>query len=185
MDRSKHQTLTDLAHLLSRWNAIGDQIAALIGRPAQPGHIAEFVASLIFDIRLASSAAHKGADGTFTSGPLSGASVNVKWSGKHEKLLNLVTTDPPDYYLVLTGQTAPAISSRGRTRPWRIDHVFIFQTLDLHKVLEDRGIRMGEATSVISRLWQAAEVFPTQESALLILNDEQRGLLSLFGPAGG
>jgi len=184
MDRSKYQTLTDLAGLLSRWNSIGDQIAALIGRPAQPGHIAEFVASLIFDIRLASSATHKGSDGTFAGGSLCGASVNVKWSGKHEKLLNLVTADPPDYYLVLTGQSAPAVSSRGRTRPWQIDHVFIFQAIGLHNVLEDRGVRMGEATSVISRLWQAAEVFPTQASALLILNDVQRRLLSLFTPAG-
>ena len=52
--------LESLAALLRQWNAIGDQIARLIGRPASFGHIGEFVAATIFDIQLLESASQKG-----------------------------------------------------------------------------------------------------------------------------
>jgi hypothetical protein len=48
--------LPELSALLQEYNAIGDKIAAVTGRPAQIGHTGEYIASLIFDIRLEHSA---------------------------------------------------------------------------------------------------------------------------------
>ncbi len=36
-----------------------------------------------------------------------------------------------DFYLVLTGPHAAAVSTRSSTRPWRIDAVYLFHTADL------------------------------------------------------
>ena len=64
--------LARLASLIRRRNLVDGEIAATIGRPAHLGHIGEFVAAAIFDIKLLESATHKGADGHFTRGPLAG-----------------------------------------------------------------------------------------------------------------
>jgi hypothetical protein len=89
------------------------------------GHLGEWLASRIFDIQLEESAATQGYDGRFRTGPLVGRTVNVKWYMKRTGLLD--TTDYPklDYYLVLTGPPAPAGSSRGLTRPWCVQGVFL------------------------------------------------------------
>ena len=55
--------LLRLAGLLSARNLIDSQIAHLIRRPALPGHIGEFVASVVFDIELPTSATQSGHDG--------------------------------------------------------------------------------------------------------------------------
>ena len=48
-----------LGELLRAREAIYREIATLIGRPAQIGHVGEFIAAAILDIELEDSAAHK------------------------------------------------------------------------------------------------------------------------------
>jgi hypothetical protein len=89
--------LARLAQLLKQRNLVDKEIAAIIGRPALSGHIGEFLAARIFDIDLEHSASTKGLDGRFSKGPLTGKSVDVKYVGKQEGLLDLSPTFPVDY----------------------------------------------------------------------------------------
>jgi len=172
--------LRQLAELVVARNKIAADIAVLIGRPAQLGHVGEYIAAQVFEIALESSAAHKGSDGRFLRGPLAGRSVNVKWSTKHDGLLDINPEALPDYYLALRGPKSGAVSSRGATHPWIITSVFVFDAQKLVEQLRERGIKPGIATSVAQLFWQAAEIYPTQHSQALILSDEQRALLALF-----
>ena len=100
-----------LAELLRRRNEIDGEIARLIGRPAERGHIGEFIAAHLFGLRLADSATNRALDGWFTTGPLAGRSVNVKFYGRHEGILDMTERGTVDYYLVLTGVKSAAGSS--------------------------------------------------------------------------
>ena len=80
--------LERLADLIKKRNAIAADITDIIGRPAQFGHVGEYIASVIFNIELEESASHKGTDGYFTDGPLSRGSVNIKWTTKHDNQMN-------------------------------------------------------------------------------------------------
>src|SRR5438034_11762927 len=95
--------LKRLAELIGRRNEIEVQIAKIIERPAQIGHLGEFIASTVFKIELARSASQRGSDGTFSSGALSGRSVNIKWYSMDEGIIALDEESVPDYYLVLAG----------------------------------------------------------------------------------
>jgi hypothetical protein len=171
--------LAALAHLLHEHHRITAQIAALIGRPAERGHIGEYIAAQIFDIALETVANQRGSDGRFRSGPLAGRSVNIKWYGVNGSLLDLALVDPPDTYLVLTGPIAPAASSRGTTRPLMIAHVYLFEAPSLHAELTRQGVKLGIATSVRPHLWTAAEVYPSCNAAFP-LTEAQRAQLALF-----
>ena len=81
------------------------------------GHLGEWIASAVFDIELEPSATTATVDGRFRSSKLQGKPVNIKWYPKREALLDLTEADGLDYYLVMTGPTAPAVSSRGGVRP--------------------------------------------------------------------
>ena len=148
---------------------------------AQPGHIGEFVAAAIFDIDLLESAAHKSIDGHFTAGSLAGRSVNIKYSSKNDGTLNMTLDNPPDYYLVLTGPKTPPTSSRGTTRPWTISSVFLFNASDLVGHLNERGVKIGVATSVANHLWHDAEIYALQNNKVLQLTETQRTMIKLFG----
>jgi hypothetical protein len=113
--------LERLAGLIQIKNEADAAIADLIGRPAAPGNIGEFVAASVFAIRLMPSAAHPGYDGVFSEGPLAGKTVNVKTCSRHESVLD-ISPHPSDCYLVLTGPAGQA-----RVLPWVIDSVFLFQ----------------------------------------------------------
>ena len=76
--------LKQLAELLEKKQLTDFAISKLIGRPAIPGHIGEFIASKIFKISLETSANKEGVDGTLTEGPLAGKTVNIKLYGKQE-----------------------------------------------------------------------------------------------------
>ena len=117
-----------LAALIKKRNFIEADLAAIINRPGEVGLICEFISSRIININLEHSAVTAGWDGHFMEGPLTGKTVNIKWYPKREGLLDLSKQFIPDYYLVLTGDRANAETSRGKTRPWLISAVFLFDT---------------------------------------------------------
>lgn len=168
-----------LAESLRERNRIDRAIAERIGRPAERGHIGEFIASRIFGIDLHESAAHRGHDGVFRGGEFEGRTVNIKWYGKDEGLLDVATTSPPDLYLVLTGPRAAAVGSRGTRRPLVVSSVYLFR----HGDLIEGGVRPGTAASVRRELWEEARIHPG-EGGRMSLTADQVGLLSLLAPAG-
>ncbi|BCL12789.1 hypothetical protein [Micromonospora sagamiensis] len=100
--------LRQLATLLRAREELDDRITALIGRPAHPGNIGEFIAARVFDIELACTAVQAGYDGVFRSGPLAGRTVNVKNYGDALSGLD-ISSHPCDHYLVLSSRRcAPA-----------------------------------------------------------------------------
>jgi len=174
------QDIIHLAALIKQSNEITNQIAALIGRPAETGHMGEYIASKLFHIALVESASNKSIDGYFTEGALTGRSVDIKWYAKWEGLLDITTHALPDFYLVLAGPKTAATSSRGTARPKVIEYVFLFNATELAVSLTARKVKVGIATSVIQSLWLKAEVYPTQRNAVLVLSEEQRRQLALF-----
>ncbi len=174
--------LARLAELINRRNLLEQEITALIGRPAEIGHIGEYIASKVFNIALVQSASHKAIDGHFTDGPLKGCTMNIKWYAFREGILDITPDALPDYYLVLAGPKPASWTSRGRVRPWTIERVFLFHAESLVGKLRQRGVHIGIATSVTNELWQMAEIFPAYRDDLLPLSKEQRAILLLFGP---
>ena len=148
--------LKRLASLLARRNAIDEKIADLIDHPAISGHVGEWIAQEIFRLRLAKSAVQKGFDGRFADGPLAGQTVNVKWYGKREGLLDINPAGVPDNYLVMTGPKAGAMTSRGQTRPWVITEVFLFDGPALVEQFRMQKRRLGVAAYVRQHEWEAA-----------------------------
>jgi hypothetical protein len=138
------------AALLRQRNAIDDELARLIQRPMTSGHLGEWIAAQVFDIELEPSAVAAGIDGNFRSGALQDRTVNIKWYLKREGLLDTTESAALDYYLVLTGPPSAALSSRGTTRPWCIQAVFLFDT----RQLRSEQITRGVASSVIKQQWQ-------------------------------
>jgi hypothetical protein len=171
-----------LARLLHRRNDIDEQISTIIQRPVAAGHLGEWIASAVFDIELETSATTAAVDGRFRAGKLQGKTVNIKWYLKREGLLDMTGADILDYYLVMTGPAAPASSSHGAVRPWRIDSVYLF---DAHQLLADqraRGVKIGVASSIPRDRWLQAEVHPNPASPLLELSAEQTAALQMFDP---
>jgi hypothetical protein len=111
-----YENLERLADLVRRKNELDHAIAELIGRPATPGNIGEFVAAWVFGIKLVPSGSHPGYDGVFEDGPMAGRTVNIKAYSRHESILD-VGPHPCDHYLVLTGPSGPRrICPGGLTR---------------------------------------------------------------------
>jgi hypothetical protein len=107
--------------------------------------------------------------------------VNVKWYPKQEGILAINRKHLPDYFLVLTGPLAPAGSSRGKTRPWVIEYVYLFETPPLIEDLLAHEIQMSkEATSMRAELWVQAEIYPLQANTTLLLSEDQCRRLRLF-----
>lgn len=178
---SAHDPLEDLADSFREKNIVDDKIAAIIGHPTQLGHVGEYIASQIFDIELhLDDARKKGSDGRFLSGPLQDHSVNVKYYPKREGGLDINLKHVPDYFLVLTGPPAPAESSRGKTRPWIIEYVYLFEAASLIENLVARKRQIKENASVRKELWHQAEIYPTQTNTTLMVTEEQRRRLRFF-----
>ncbi len=85
-----------------------------------------------------------------------------------------------DYYVVMSGPSGAAVSSRGGTRPLLIEGVYLFDAARLLDALRAQGLKIGVATSVRRGYWQEAEIFPRQRSRNLLLSQEQQGALALF-----
>lgn len=64
-----------LSALIRRRNFPEREISEIIGRPAHPGHLGEFIASQIFHIDLVEAASNTGFDGRFAQGELAGMTV--------------------------------------------------------------------------------------------------------------
>ena len=173
-------SLEELAAALRERNRIDSLIARIIGRPAEKGHVGEFIAARIFGIDLAASAANKGSDGRFVNGPLCGRSVNVKFYGEQEGKLNINPDVLPDFFLVLAGPRSNAASSRGRQCPLVIESVHLFHAERLVAALRERGVKIGVPTSVATKFWEDAEVHPRPQHETLRLTDEQGALLAAF-----
>jgi len=174
--------LAALAELIHRRNRTEIEITRIINRPAQIGHIGEFIASKVFDVELCESAVEKGIDGAFRSGPLAGKTVNVKFYGKREGLLDINPDGIPDYYLVLCGPTTTEMRSVGKTRPWVITSVYLFDGPALVEKLKVRGVKLGVATSVAKVYWDDAEWYPRPAPGIPALNSGQSAMLKLFAP---
>lgn len=172
--------LQELASLIKQRNQIDSLISVIINRPAIIGHTGEYIASRIFGIRLAESASHKGIDGYFTDGSLQGRSVNIKWYTKKTGLLDINPDCLPDYFLVMTGGKGSAVSSKGKTLPWCIKHVYLFDAAELVNELAARGVGIGIATSVKKDMWEQAEIYPVQRNRLFEVNEEMARQLRLF-----
>src|SRR5437667_2637553 len=174
------ENLKSLARLIRQRNEIEVKITEIIGRPAQLGHIGEYLASKIFDIELVTSASHRRFDGVFRDGPLKDRTVNVKWYAKNEGIIALGEESVPDYYLVMTGPRGSAGPSRGETRPWIIEFVYLFKGPELIRSLREGGAKITPATGVRNKLWETAEIHPQQRNRELALSEEQRKALRLF-----
>lgn len=174
-------SLERVADLLARRNAIDADLAAIIDRPMTAGHLGEWIAAQVFDIKLEGSAVAKAIDGVFRSGQLADKTVNIKWYLKREGLLDLTPDLSPDYYLVMTGPPSAALSSRGTTRPWCISNVYLFESAQLIAALRERGAKIGTASSVRAADWTAAEIYPAENPRLKVL-EAQRAQLALFQP---
>ena len=169
-----------IAELLRERNHIDEKIAALIQRPMTSGHLGEWIAAQVFGIELETSAVATAIDGRFTSGPLRGRTVNVKWYLKREGLLDVTERTELDYYLVFTGPASPAASSRGGVRPWCIESVYLFDAKQLLAELRARGVRIGVASSVRAAQWKAAEIYPSASNPIHAVAPRQAELLRHF-----
>jgi hypothetical protein len=168
-----NDSLQQLSNLLKQRAGIDRQIAKLIGYPAHPGHIGEFIAAAIFGIELNSSASQAAHDGYFRSGPLVGKSVNIKLYSKQTSLLDVVKsdvpTDHPDYYLVMVGPKSTSLISKGTSAPLSVSSVYLFDAHALLAILIERGVKLNEATSVRMRDWAEAEIYPNAVNPLVML----------------
>jgi hypothetical protein len=169
-----------IAQLLHARNTIDAEIATLMHRPMTSGHLGEWIASEIFDIELEPSAVAAGIDGSFRSGPLQGQTVNIKWYLKREGLLDTSESMRLDYYLVLAGPLSAAASSRGSTRPWCIEAVFLFDARQLRAEQAERAVKRGVASSVVKRQWEAAEIYPAASNPIVAISPRQAEMLDLF-----
>jgi len=179
-DDGSDEPIWRIARLLRRRNAIDAKMAAILQRPMTSGHLGEWLASHIFDIELERVA--QGLDGHFRAGPLQDRTVNIKWYLQREGLLDTSDSNELDFYLVLAGPPGTASSSRGTTRPWCIDAVFLFDARQLRAEQIERGVKQGVASSVIKAQWEAAEIYPTVRCFLLQVTPVQAALLELFRP---
>ena len=169
-----------ITELLREQNAVDAEIATIVHRPMTSGHLGEWIASRVFDIELEPTDAATAIDGRFRSGSLRGRTVNIKCYLKREGMLDMSESDQLDYYLVLTGPPSGAVSSRGATRPWCIEAVFLFDARKLRAEQIERGVKRGIASSVLKSQWTAAEIYPAAGSSLLTITSSQADMLRLL-----
>lgn len=174
--------LAELAALITERNAIDARLGAILDRPATVGDIGEWIAAKVFDIELAVAANNTAFDGYFTTGPLSGRTVNVKTYLRQYGLLDMTESAALDYYLVFTGPKGQLGSSRGTLRPFCIESVYLFKSEDLLAELRRTGAKVGDAEGVRVAQWNAAEIYPRSTNAALVLTDRQKALLAMFRP---
>lgn len=172
------QDLPRLASLIKSRNTVEGKIAALIGRSAQAGNVGEFIAASIFRISLDEPGRSTGYDGRFTHGLLAGQTVDIQWHPRHDGQINIRPDFLPNYYLILSGPETPTTPF---SNPWLIEHIYLFHAQDLMNALHERGVQIGSGTSVTGPLWERNEIYPVPRNQHLILSEEERRMLVLFG----
>ncbi len=156
--------LAELAELIRKRNEIEGRISKIIDRPAEKGHIFEYIASQLFPIKLNKSASKGGYDGIFTDGDLNGKKVDIKYYAINQHLIDLnPEVDRDTYLLIFTGPYQPASSSKGKARPLRIDRIYLFNEKELCDQLFNR-VKIGVATSVKPEYWNGKEIYPENQS---------------------
>src|SRR2546426_10775398 len=95
MNGPDNSDLKRLADLLRRYNTIGDAIAGVIGRPAERGHVGEYIAAQIFNITLERSARKRARDGRFMAGGPARRNVHGKKGGEQGGGLDLPARGEP------------------------------------------------------------------------------------------
>ncbi len=173
--------LPRLAELLHARNTVESNIANLLGRSANLSTVGDYIAATIFNITLISSIQNGEFTGIFANQSLRGKTVDVQWYPRREGFLNVHAESTPDYYLVLVGPKQESSTARALVNPWLISSIHLFSTHELLIALRERGVQIGSHTSVINQLWERAEIFPVQHNSSLILTEEQRALIQLFG----
>jgi hypothetical protein len=78
--------LAELGALLRDRNALDARIGRLLDRPVNTRSIGDWIAARIFDIELETAANTAGYDGRFTTGGLTGRTVNIKAYTEHESM---------------------------------------------------------------------------------------------------
>ena len=71
------------------------------------------------------------------------------------------------------------MSSKGKTRPFVIKSVFLFDAKKLVDKLTIHKVKIGVATSVRSFMWDEACIFP-KENEILTLTEEMKNILDNF-----
>lgn len=173
--------LPRLADLLRARNTVESNLANLLGNSVNLSTLGDHIAAAIFDLTLVPSARSSEFVGIFANQPLRGKTVDVQWYPRREGFLNVHTEATPDYYLVLAGPKQESSTARALVSPWIITSVHLFESQELLGALRERGVQIGSHTSVITQLWERAEIFPVQHNPALTLSAEQRALLQLFG----
>ena len=155
--------LDDLAELIVKRNIIDGNISKIIDRPAEKGHIFEYIASQLFPIKLNESASKGGDDGIFTDGDLNGKKVDIKYYAINEHSIDLnPKVDQDTYLLIFTGPYHPASNSKGKARPLCIDRIYLFNEKELCDQLGN-NFKIGAATSVKSEYWNGKEIYPENQ----------------------
>ena len=155
--------LAELAELIGKRNEIEKRMSKIIDRPAEKGHIFEYIASQLFPIKLNESAAMGGDDGIFTDGDLNGKKVDIKYYAINEHSIDLnPKVDQDAYLLIFTGPYQPASSSKGKARPLSIDRIYLFNEKELCDQLVN-SVKIGVATSVKSEYWNGKEIYPENQ----------------------
>jgi hypothetical protein len=138
-----------MAALLRARNEADAVIAGLLRRPAEQGHLGEWLAVRLLELEPAPSAHRCRLGREVRSGPLAGRTVNVKSYGALQGILDLHEDDAAtDEYLVLSGTREAAGSSRGALGPLAVAHVHLIEGRPLIADLRSRGIKIGIASSV-------------------------------------
>lgn len=128
------------------------------------------------EIQLYVSASAAVRDGLFTSGPLKGTSVSVKWYTSNGRLLN-EKVPTPDHDLVQS-ERAGAVPAQ---RPRCIDRVYLFDGRPLLGPQQRRGRKIGAASSVPRKTWRDAGIYPNDApDAVLRLSSRPRYALTLL-----
>lgn len=173
--------LEQLADLLRVFNSINHALSGLLERSANLGNISEIIASEILHIQLEERANHPVFDGTFSSGPLQGKTVNVKWRNEGVKAINMKDADTlPDYFLALAGPHKSSIKTKSLYHPFAIKQVCLFEAVPLVQRLKKEGIAIRHQTRIDAGTWEKARIYPVQEGSPLPLTRTQEDLLTLF-----
>ena len=173
--------LPRLAELVRARNTVESNIANLLECDVDLGAVGEKIAASIFGISFIPAATPGQSTGIFTSPTFANKTVDVRWYPRRENMLTIHTDPAPDYTLVLAGPRLDANETRTFVNPWIITSVYLFPMPELLNALRMRGVRVGPRVSVNNQLWEQAEIFPASHNRALVLSDEQRQLLQLFG----